>query len=147
MMTLAFPTTDPVTDLHSQISELFEDFAQQNTPWNLTRRAGSYPAVNLWEQDDAAHLEAELPGVNIEDVEILATGNQLTLNVQVRAPEESGKIHHRRERLFGRFSRTLSLPWDINTEAIHAQLKNGMLHVDLPKAESSKPRKITLVTA
>ena len=146
MLDLAYRPFFPLAQLQEDLGDIFDNAL---APMAATRMSDqTYPAVNLWEHGDAVTLEAELPGVEIKNVEVLATGNQITLKVgmpAVEAAENSGRTWHRRERVFGTFARTVTMPWDLATDKIEASLKDGVLTVHLPKAESSKPRKIKLL--
>jgi len=102
-----------------------------------------YPAVNVWEDDSTVHAEAELPGLPQDQVEVYVTeGNQLTVQGERKLAERPSGTWHRRERGFGKFSRTVTLPADVNSEKVEARLENGILHVTLPKSEAARSRKI-----
>jgi HSP20 family protein len=103
----------------------------------------AYPPVNVWDDDENIYLEAELPGITRENLEITVTdGNQLTLKGQ-RKPAETGQTTwHRQERGFGSFSRTLTLPVLVDSDRIEARFQLGDLHVKLPKSPKAKPRRI-----
>ena len=103
----------------------------------------AYPPVNVWDDDDNVYLEAELPGITRENLEITITdGNRLTLKGQ-RKPAEVGKTSwHRQERSFGSFSRTLTLPVLVDSERVEARFELGNLCVKLPKCPKAKPRLI-----
>jgi HSP20 family protein len=105
----------------------------------------AFPPVNVWEDSDAVHIEAELPGLTHEQLQVSVTNrNQLTLQGE-RVPDEAGKGRwHRRERGFGRFQRVLQLPAPVDADKIEAKFDNGLLHVVLPKAEEAKPRRIAV---
>lgn len=102
-----------------------------------------YPPMNLWEDDDNLYMEAELPGLGIDDLEIFVTGgNQLSIKGERKQPElEDGKWH-RRERGFGKFSRIFELPVNVNADEVSAEFSQGVLTITLPKAVEAKPRKI-----
>lgn len=105
----------------------------------------SYPAMNVWTNQDGAVVTAELPGVNPEDIDISVVGESLTLtgSRQLDALQD-GEKYHRRERSFGKFSRTFQLPFQVVADEVEAIFKNGVLHVSLPRAEEDKPKKITI---
>ncbi len=145
MLDLLYPVRMPLYDLHDQVSRLFEDFYREASPW-MGEELNRFPAINIWEDGETSHLEVELPGVKMDDVEILVSGNQLKLVVQRREPENGKHTWHRRERLVGRFTRVLTLPWELNPDKVQARLKDGVLTADLSKADSAKPRKIKLLT-
>jgi len=103
-----------------------------------------YPPLNAWEEGDAIKVEAEIPGVKIEEVEVSFDNGELTLKGEKKFEGNESATLHRRERLYGSFSRTLRLPWEVMAEKISAELKDGVLTVTLPKAEAAKPRKVAV---
>jgi HSP20 family protein len=105
--------------------------------------AVSYPALNGWEDDDAFYAEAELPGMELADLEIFVTGgNQLTIKGERKVPEYENATWHRQERGFGAFSRVLTLPLEVDADRVSAELSHGVLSITMPKAEVAKPRRI-----
>jgi HSP20 family protein len=135
----------PLMRLQDEMNQLFENFFD-DMPAQRGLSAG-YPGVNLWEDGDNAYVEAELPGFGMEDVEVLVTGNELTINGERKIADQTNASYHRRERGRGRFSRTMTLPWEIDADKVQAKLVDGVLTVTLPKAESAKPKKVKLLTA
>jgi HSP20 family protein len=104
----------------------------------------SFPLVNVWEAPDAYHVEAELPGVRQEDLDIqVSNRKQVTLSGERKADLPEG-TWHRRERGTGKFSRALTFPAPIDAEKVEARLENGVLHLTLPKAEEARPRRIAV---
>ena len=107
--------------------------------------AGSFPALNLWQDEGAVYAEAELPGMDLNDLEIFVTGgNQLSIKGERKQPKLEKGTWHRQERGFGSFARVINLPVDVNPERVEARLVNGVLTITLPKSEAAKPRKITV---
>jgi HSP20 family protein len=106
----------------------------------------AFPPVNVWEENDTIYVQAELPGMKLDDLEIYVTGNdQLTLKGERKpARPAEGVVQHREERLFGSFVRVLPLPFAVDAGHVEARLENGVLLVKLPKHESAKPRKIVV---
>jgi HSP20 family protein len=106
---------------------------------------GEFPTFNLWEEAETLYLEAELPGLEMQDLEIFVTNhNQLTLKGERKPPVVEKGIQHRQERGFGKFTRTLTLPFAVDENAVEARLENGILKLRLPKHETAKPRKIAI---
>jgi len=106
--------------------------------------SGVFPPLIVAEDGDAIYVEAEITGIKAEDLDISVVGRTLTLSGE-RKPEETENVcYHRRERKWGSFRKALTLPDDVNPDAIRAECKNGMLKLVLPKAEHVKPRKITI---
>ncbi|MCB0193406.1 MAG: Hsp20/alpha crystallin family protein [Anaerolineae bacterium] len=130
--------------MQREMGRLFDDFGY--APRN--RMAPSFPAINVWTNEDGAVLTAELPGVNPEDIDISVVGEILKLTGS-RQPEELGEgaKYHRRERGFGKFTRTFQLPFAVEAEQVEAVFDKGILHISLPRAEAEKPKKITVKAA
>jgi HSP20 family protein len=112
------------------------------------RVAPSFPAMNVWLNEEGAVVTAELPGVNPEDIDISVVGETLTLTGS-RQPAElkEGEKYHRRERGYGKFTRTFQLPFGVEADKVEAKFDKGILHIFLPRAEVEKPRKIAVKTA
>ena len=103
----------------------------------------AFPALNVWEDGDQVCVEAELPGLNLKDLEIYVTGgNQLTLKGERKPNVPEKGLWHRQERAFGAFNRSLTLPFPVDPDKVDARLENGVLRVQLTKHESARPRKI-----
>jgi HSP20 family protein len=101
--------------------------------------------MKRWEQDDSYQLEAELPGIDLADLDITVTGpNQLTIKGQRKATPPADATPHRQERVFGEFVRTVSVPSMLDADKVDARFENGVLKLTLPKHEAAKPRKITI---
>jgi len=136
----------PLARLHEDMNRWFENFFE-DVP-QLRGYAAGYPGLNLWEDGDAARVEAELPGLGMDDVEIYVTGNELRIEGERKFAAAPGQAaYRRRERAAGRFSRTLTLPWEVDADKVEAKLHNGVLTVTLPKCESCKPRKVKVLSA
>jgi HSP20 family protein len=109
--------------------------------------AGVFPLTNLTEGKDNYYVRAELPGVTAEDLNITITGDSLAIEGERKIPvEKEGARYHRREREAGKFSRMITLPGQVDTGKVEAKCVDGMLTVVLPKAESAKPRQISIKT-
>ena len=106
--------------------------------------SGVFPPLIVTEDGDTIYVEAEIPGIKAEDLDISVVARTLTLSGE-RKPEETENVcYHRRERKWGSFRKALTLPNDVNPEAIQAECKNGMLKLVLPKAEHVKLHKIAI---
>jgi HSP20 family protein len=108
------------------------------------RAARSWPLVNIREDADTIHVDALAPGVNPESLEVSMTGDQLTISGERKTlPEgiDSEKVR-RSERASGRFTRSTTLPMEVDGDKIEASYKSGLLRITLPKTEAAKPRKI-----
>lgn len=107
--------------------------------------APAFPAMNVWTSKDGAILTAELPGVNPDDIDISVVGDTLTLT-GLRQGDAGGEdnTYHRRERGFGKFTRSFQLPFHVDSAKVEASFDKGVLHVSLPYAEEDKPKKISV---
>lgn len=127
--------------LRREVNRLFAGWPTR-AGWSA---APSFPAMNVWTDEDGAVVTAELPGVDIEDIDVTVEGDTLTLR-GVRQPEEveEGTTYHRRERRFGDFYRAFRLSFPVEAGQVQAELKNGVLSLLLPRAEADKPQKIAI---
>jgi HSP20 family protein len=112
------------------------------------RSAPSFPAMNVWVNEDGVMITAELPGVSPEDIDISVIGETLTLTGE-RKPDllEDEVRYHRQERGYGKFTRSLELPFRVNANAVEASFNKGVLNIALPRAEADKPKKISVKPA
>jgi HSP20 family protein len=133
-----------MTQLRQEIDHLFEDLAPGLR--GLIAPVQSFPALNVWEDDDQVYAEAEIPGVTKDALEIFTVGNELTIKGRREPLPEEGRSFHRRERGTGDFTRVVTLPAEVNAEKVEADLHNGVLTVRMPKTEAHKARKITVKT-
>jgi HSP20 family protein len=105
--------------------------------------SGGYPALNLWEDDESLYVEAEIPGLKLEDLEIFVSGgDHLSLKGKRARPTIEKSTWHRREREQGNFARMVELPQPVDSEKVQADLVNGVLTIVLPKRAEAKPRRI-----
>lgn len=109
------------------------------------RGAGVFPPVNVFENDGAYLVRAEIPGVDKETLDVSVKGEELTLRGERRIHgAEPSAAYHRRERGAGAFRRVVTLPRPVDAERIRASYKNGVLEVELPFVPELKPRKIEI---
>ncbi|HOB73971.1 MAG TPA: Hsp20/alpha crystallin family protein [Phycisphaerae bacterium] len=144
MLTRRLNVWAPYNDLRREIDRLFDAFTGGD---GGLVRSRAFPAVNVWEDGNNLFLEAELPGVAREDLEISAAGNELTIRGRRNPCQGENLVYHRQERGYGEFSRVLTLPVEVDTDKIEATLRDGVLTLTLPKAEAAKARKIEVKTA
>jgi HSP20 family protein len=133
--------------LRDAMDRLFEEsfvrpFGER--PW-LADDAGTL-ALDIYENDDNLVVETSLPGISPDEVDISVAGNSLTIKGETKRgeeKEENGKYHYR-ERRYGSFQRTVSLPVEVNADEAAATFENGLLKLSLPKVEEAKPKRITV---
>ncbi|HYL68390.1 MAG TPA: Hsp20/alpha crystallin family protein [Candidatus Limnocylindria bacterium] len=101
------------------------------------------PAVDVYETENELVLRADLPGINEKDLDVRFENNMLTVRGDRKFEQQVKEDNYLRiERTYGSFSRSFGLPNSVNTEAIKAEYKNGVLTVELPKRAESKPKQV-----
>jgi HSP20 family protein len=105
---------------------------------------GAFPALNLYETDDAFVLTAEIPGIAPEELEISLEGSTVMLRGERKLASEEGASVHRSERTSGAFRRALDLPVPIDGEKVEATHRHGVLTLRLPKAPEHRPRQVAV---
>ena len=142
----------PTWNVRSPFSELermrqqMDNFLSRVSDGDMpSLHAGVFPSINLTENKDYYYIRAELPGISAGDLDIQATGNNLSILGERKIEAEKGNVrYHRKEREEGKFSRAINLPGDIDADAVSASLTNGVLRVSVPKAEKAKPKQIAV---
>jgi HSP20 family protein len=109
-------------------------------------RLGAYvPAFDVWETKDAYVFKADVPGFREQDIDISVTGNRLTLSGKREAEQVSeSDTYYCSERSAGMFTRIFTLPEGINADQIRADLKEGILTVNVPKTTGAQPKRIAV---
>ena len=136
------PMRDLVT-LRDAMDRLFEESFVQ--PWGLSLASGEGLAlpVDIYETDDAVVVEASVPGMKAEDVDISITGDTLTIKGETKFEEKVEKENYiRQERRFGAFCRAIALPEGLDKDKAEADFADGVLNISFPKAEEVKPKSI-----
>lgn len=100
------------------------------------------PAIDIDETSDAYVVSADLPGIKKDDISIECAGNQLSISAERKYEAQEGRRNERRERYYGSFQRTFTLPSGADLEKIEADYDGGVLTVRIPKGESAKARRI-----
>ena len=103
------------------------------------------PRVDFYETESAYQVTLDLPGISKENLNVTYENKMLTISGEKKVEKTEGDYsNHRVERSFGHFSRSIHLSKDVNADSIKAEMKNGVLHIDVPKAESAQAKKITI---
>jgi HSP20 family protein len=135
-----------LVNLRNEMDRLFDDFAGQSlteryqpTTWGL--------ALDIAEDDKGFIVKASVPGVQPEDLDITVEDNILTIKGEAKSDEtiDEGQ-YHVRERRYGSFSRSMTLPRTVKAEAIEAHYEHGVLTLAIPKAEEVQPKRISIKT-
>ena len=135
-----FPSPSGLTrfrDVEDLLSRLW-----QNGPDDLMGGALS-PSIDLSETDTSVDLRMDIPGLSAKDIDIRVNGNLVTISGERKEEkEEKGRTFHRIERTEGSFSRTVSLPCEVQEADIEAEYQDGVLNLSMPKSDKATPRKI-----
>ena len=139
--------SQPFATVWPEMNRLQEEMEQwlgrhgMSDPRQLARSV--YPPLNLWEDDNNLYVEAELPELELSDLEIVVDGdNQLSIKGEHKRPEQENGMWHRHERGHGSFSRMGELPQYVDSDKVTAELKHGVLTITLPKRPEAKGRRI-----
>jgi HSP20 family protein len=129
--------------LHGEMDDLFDSFFR-----GLDRPFSGYkawPAIDVAEEEDAIIVRAEVPGCKADDIDISVHGNVLTITGEKKLSEEKKeKGYYHVESSYGSFRRELTLPADVDQTKIDATCKDGVLSINLPKAEKAKAIKVKI---
>ena len=134
-----------VNRIQSRINELFEDTFGRTRAQPSANAGAWYPPVDILESKDSYLVRAELPGMRKEDLKTEVNEGIMTLSGERKFEEPaSGVEYHRVERVTGKFSRSFYLPQTVKHEGIKATYRDGILEVQVPKADEAKPRQIDI---
>ena len=138
--------THPMMHLQQQINRMFDQFDTDLFGRLEGLGEGMFtPPVDIKEDADAYTVHLEVPGVSQDNLHLSLQDNVLTIKGSKEQKQESGEGRYRRiERSYGSFSRSLSLPRNVDATRVEANLEDGVLEVRLPKREESKPRQINV---
>jgi HSP20 family protein len=133
---------NPARNLYNWGDNFFENFLNNDRFLNHTRD-GWCPAVDITEDDDNYHVRMELPGVTKDEVKISFADNVLRVSGEKKSEKkEEQKNYHHYERRYGKFERAFRIHSDVIDDKIEATFKDGVLNIELPKAEIAKPKQI-----
>jgi HSP20 family protein len=130
--------------LFEEVQKAFDSFDELTASRPQLSPAG-FPALNAWSDEDNFYLEAEIPGMSLDDLEIFVSDGQvLTIKGRRSEAQIEGANWLRRERGSGAFERRIQLPGPINQDGVDATLKQGVLTIKLPKAQEIRPKRISV---
>ncbi|MCS6874533.1 MAG: Hsp20/alpha crystallin family protein [Pyrinomonadaceae bacterium] len=141
---------DPIREIRNLQEEMNRLFASAfSRTFDDELMSGAWtPNVDIYENKDQVVLEAELPGMKPEDVNISIENNVLTIQGERKfEKKEESDNYHRIERRYGSFTRSFTLPPTVDTERINAEFDNGVLRLTMAKREEAKPRRIEIKAA
>ncbi len=130
---------DMLTDLQHDLNRVFD----RSLKWHDGRQDIFRPDIAVAEEKDRYLVEADIPGLKKENLNIAVEGNVLTIRGERTEKQETkGKGYFYSERSFGSFSRSLELPAGIDPNKVKAAYKDGVLEIEVPKSENAKPKQI-----
>ncbi|HCP14231.1 MAG TPA: heat-shock protein Hsp20 [Peptococcaceae bacterium] len=129
--------------LQNRMNRLYPEYGRTWTlpTWNV---AQSGPRTNLYDAGDHLEMQVEVPGIAKEDLNVKIQGNYLEISGSRKSDTPEGYSAHRVERGTATFTRSFTLPADVDTAKVEARLTNGVLTLTLPKSEAAKPKQITI---
>ena len=140
--------TTPWGEMDRLLTEMKDLFEATPKHGRLNPKSTEMPQVNMWTDPDQITLNAELPGIDIEKLNVRAIDDIISIEGERELPEKpdekNGVIYHRRERTNGKFRRAFQLPYKIDPDKIEAKYSKGVLHIVLPRLEADKPKKINI---
>ncbi len=134
------PWTTPINRLEGLFDRLFDDGF-----FGVRPSTEAATPLSLWQDEDHIYVEADLPGMSDQDVEVTVHKGVLFIRGERKA--EEGRQYLYNGRSWGRVERAITLPDAVNAEEVQAELANGVLRVTLPRSPETRPRKITLRTS
>lgn len=136
----------PVLSMRDAINQLFDE-----SLW-ATARAGTgngynsfYAPMDVYTDGDGYVVEAALPGVRPEQIDIQMVGNTLTISGEVKDEAPEGRDYLARQRQYGRFQTSVTLP-DADAQRVKASFEHGILRLEIPKSETARPRRMELTS-
>lgn len=140
---------DPIRKFKDEFDNVFDRFFKEPffSDSSLFRKDSFLPVCNIEEKDKQYLIEAEMPGVDPDNIEIEIDGKQLSIKgtkEEKVETEDEEKQMHMVERSYGSFYRSFTLPDNIDPDNITADYKNGVLYIDIPKLESEQTRRIKI---
>ena len=130
--------------VYSRINRLFPEYGRGSAIPSLNVTVQSGPRTNLYDAGDYFEMTVEVPGVTPEDLNLKVQGNYLEISGSRKSDTPEGYSAHRVEREATDFTRSYTLPSEVDTEKVEAQLANGLLTLTLPKSEEAKPTQIAI---
>ena len=127
----------------NRISRLHPEYARLRAipTWDIVQ---SGPKTNLYDAGDHLEMMVEVPGIAKEDLSVKVQGNYLEISGSRKSDAPEGYTAHRVERTAQTFTRSLTLPADVDTGKVEAKMADGLLTLTLPKSEAAKPKQITI---
>lgn len=120
----------------------FEPFFRFPFVQEAARTAAWNPPVDVLEENEKILVKVEVPGVDEKDIHVMFEDGVLTVSGERQFERRDDRNYHRIERAYGSFTRTFTLPRSVDANAIKADYRNGVLEIEIPKKEESRPKQI-----
>lgn len=140
---MAMMLSDPFNALF-QFQQALDAFRASSWLGGGPSSSGAYPPLNVFRKGDDIVVITEVPGVRKEDLQIQVKGNTIRIAGTKTVQYGERASLHRRERMVGTFDRAVTVPVEINPDAVRAECRNGILALYLPRAERDKPKSIAI---
>ena len=138
---------DPFRELVAMSDRLNRKVNDPSSPRTEESFGAWTPPVDIFERQDHLVIRAEVPGVRMEDMDVRIENGVLTLHGERKQETGLEENAHRMESIYGAFTRSFSLPTTVDAAKVAATLKDGVLEVSVPKAETAKPKKVEIKAA
>jgi HSP20 family protein len=137
-------TRDPFAGIQQEMDELWSRFRMEtNGDWPAASIA---PSVDLTESDESIQVRMDVPGLKATDIHVEVTGNTLRISGERKEEKkEKGRTYHRLERRVGAFSRSIPLPTEVQEQKVNAECQDGVLTINLPKAEAARTQTVKVI--
>lgn len=131
--------------IHSEMEKMMNDMFKDYLP-SLSKNSGKAlgmsfltPKINISEKEDTYKISAEIPGVDEKDIDLSMSNGMLNIRAEKKEEkEDKDEQYHRYERYYGTFTRSISLPDNIDENSIEAKFKNGVLNISIKKSKEAK---------
>jgi len=130
--------------LQNRMNWMFPDYGRGRSFPAAWETAQNVPRTNLYDAGDHLAMKIEVPGISKEELKIKVQGNYLEVSGSRKSDAPEGYTAHRVERGSATFTRSFTLPSDVDTSKVEAELANGLLSLTLPKVEAAKPMQIEI---
>lgn len=141
-MTFVTRSTNPLNTFQARFFEPF--FGRFNFLEDELKSGTWAPAVDVAEEKDKILVRVEVPGMKESDLKVSFEDGLLTVSGERQFERKDDRNYHRIERTYGTFTRTFSLPRTVDSNAIAAQYRDGILEIEIPKLEEAKPKQIQI---
>jgi len=134
----------PLSDLRRLDASFFEPFFRFPYMQEEARSSAWNPPVDVLEENEKIVVKVEVPGIDEKDLKVTFEDGLLTVSGERQFERKDDRNYHRIERTYGTFTRTFTLPRSIDAGQIKADYRNGVLEIEIPKKEESRPKEIAI---